>query len=171
MSINISKIISNNQIPTQGSTSSINNTNESESSIFGVKKSNRTNNTEFNSEANQKYWDAVIQASQQRDIIYNQISQYTGISEYKDFPIEAKAIANKMNDFCNNMSAGALAQAKDSADIDAELKKCLKEVEAMKNECLTELKDLYEPDKNKDTKNPFNPAESNQTKNPFSSDV
>ena len=171
MSINNSKIISNNQISTQGSTSSINNINKPEPSIFGVKKSNTTNNTEFNSEAFQKYWDAVMQTSQQRDFIYNKISQYTGVSEYKDFPIEAKAIANKINDFCNNMNAGALMQAKDSSDIDNEIKKCLKEVEAMKNECLTELKELYEPDKNKETKNSFNLTESTQTKNPFSSDV
>jgi copper chaperone CopZ len=116
--------------------------------IFTIAKNNRDETTQVDTkketEKNNKYWEAAMNIADCRNAVYNQISKYTGISEYNDFPPEAKAIADKINDFCNGMTAGKLAQAKNSDDIDSEIKKCIEEVKAKQQECLEELKQLYE---------------------------
>lgn len=125
--------------------------------IFTTYKNTKgANNTEFDPKKQQKVMNAIAKALPHREAVYRKISQYTGVSEYKDFPIEAKNIANKINDFCNSMFIGKMEQAKNSSDIDAELKNCLQEIAAKSNECLAELKELYEPKEEKnDNKKSF----------------
>ena len=119
-----------------------------ESDVFTTAKNNRKETTQVDpkkeEEKNNKYWEAAMNIADCRNVIYNKISKYTGISEYNDFPPEAKAIADKINDFCNGITSGKLAQSKNSDDIDSEIKKCMEEVKAKQQECLEELKQLYE---------------------------
>lgn len=113
------------------------------------KNTKESNDTELDPKKQQKYWSAAMKIGEYNKEIFNVVSKYTGCKEYKNFPIEAKNIADKMNNFCNSMSASQLVSARDSSDIDGEIKKCLQEALNKKNECLEELKEIYEPKEEK----------------------
>lgn len=129
-------------------------------SIWSNKKTN-TNNTQENQT---KYWSAAMQVHPYRDEIYSEITKLTGINDYNNFPPEAKSIADKMNNFCNNMTAGKMASAMQSANIDEELKSLLDEVKNYRDECINELSQLYSKDKG-DNSAEINPFA--QQDNPF----
>ncbi len=118
--------------------------------IFTTYKNTKTSNdTEVDPKKQEKYWTAAMKTAEYNKEILNAISKYTGCKEYKNFPIEAKNIADKMNNFCNSMSSTQLVSARDSSDIDGEIKKCLQETLNKRNECLEELKEIYEPKEEK----------------------
>lgn len=133
-------------------TSSINEQKNIDKDIFTMYKETQKADNSKSIEANQKYWDAAMKIGDANTQVYKEVERLTGINDYKNLPIEAKNIYDKMNNYCNNMTTGELKSAMSSDDIENAIKKILNDVNNYKKDCLSELHTLY----NKDNKNKNN---------------
>lgn len=108
-------------------------------------------------ENNNKYWEAAMNIVNQTKPLYEIVESITNL----ELQQKARVIADSFNDFCNSMTAGKLAQAKNSSNIDDEIKKCVEEAKAKQEECLQELKQLYEQENSEDKTEANNPFAKN----------
>ncbi len=153
---NIHDIFFQNSSQTEAGSRTTNVKTTFDTDIFTESKKNKSNTKENFNEINVKYFDASNKIFQYMRNVYSTISKMTGVSDFNSFPSGAKSIALKMNNYCNSLTAGKLANAKSSNDFDSAVKSILSEAETFQNQCINELNNMYGNEKKIKTENSEN---------------